>query len=205
MIGVISDTHGLLRPEALEALRGSRLILHAGDIGSAEILTELRSIAPVVAVRGNTDRAPWARQLSWTEAVEIDGRIIYLLHDLKCLDLDPRAAGFSVVISGHSHFPEVESREDVLFLNPGSAGPKRFHCPLSVGRLSFSNGEIQGEILPSGFETWRDNLKIRKKGPVLTPAPYNRWPWKIGLINQVSSCAFFCAAFFALLFPCASF
>ena len=148
MIGVISDTHGLLRPEALEALRGSSLILHAGDIGSAEILSELRSIAPVVAVRGNTDRAPWARELAWTEAVEAEGRIIYLLHDLGGLDLDPRAAGISAVISGHSHFPEVETRENVLYLNPGSAGPKRFSCPLSVGRLSFSDGGIRGEILP---------------------------------------------------------
>ena len=148
MIGVISDTHGLLRPEALKALEGSSLILHAGDIGSAEILTELRGIAPVVAVRGNTDRAPWARNLSWTEAVEIEGRIIYLLHDLECLDLDPKAAGISVVIFGHSHSPEVETREDVLFLNPGSAGPRRFRGPLSVGRLSFLDGEIRGEIIP---------------------------------------------------------
>jgi len=148
VIGVISDTHGLLRPEALEALQGSRLILHAGDVGRPEILSELRTIAPVVAVRGNTDRAPWARKLSWTEAVEIDGRIIYLLHDLECLDLDLRAAGISAVIFGHSHFPEVETRENVLFLNPGSAGPKRFRCPLSVARLSFPKGEISAEILP---------------------------------------------------------
>lgn len=148
VIGVISDTHGLLRPDALEVLQGSRLILHAGDIGSPEILTELQSVAPVVAVRGNIDREPWARRLPWTEAVEIEGRIIYLLHDLEDLDLDPRAAGFSVVIFGHSHSPKVETRDDVLFLNPGSAGPKRFHRPLSVARLSFSGGEVRAEILP---------------------------------------------------------
>ena len=147
MIGVISDTHGLMRPEVLNALQGSRLILHAGDIGSAEILSQLETIAPVVAVRGNTDRARWAASLPWTEAVEFEGRLIYLLHDLAWLDLDPRAAGISVVISGHSHYPEMETRDEVLYFNPGSAGHKRFHCPLTVGRLSFENGEVRGEIL----------------------------------------------------------
>ncbi len=148
MIGVISDTHGLMRPEALEALRGSELILHAGDIGGAEILTELRRIAPVVAVRGNTDRSPWAERLPLTEAVEVQGRTIYLLHNLDTLDLDPGAAGFKAVVTGHSHQPFMETRGDVLFLNPGSAGPKRFHCPVSVARLTFSDDEVQGEILP---------------------------------------------------------
>ncbi len=151
MIGVISDTHGLMRPEALDALQGSRLILHAGDIGSEEVLSQLQSIAPVVAVRGNTDRAPWAANLPWTEAVEIEGRLIYLLHDLAWLDLDPRSAGISVVISGHSHNPEVETRDEVLYLNPGSAGHKRFRCPLTVGRLIFVDGEVRGEIFPLGI------------------------------------------------------
>jgi putative phosphoesterase len=148
MIGVISDTHGLMRAEALEALRGSKLILHAGDIGGAGIISELQQIAPVVAVRGNTDRSPWALELPWRDVVEVEGRLIYLLHDVGDLDLDPAAAGFSVVVSGHSHQPLIETREEVVFMNPGSAGPKRFRCPVSVGRLTFSNGEIEGEIFP---------------------------------------------------------
>jgi putative phosphoesterase len=147
-IGVISDTHGLMRAEALEALKGSKLILHAGDIGSADILSELKRIAPVVAVRGNTDRSPWAMGLPWRDVVEIEGKLVYLLHDLGDLDLDPAAAGFSAVVSGHSHQPVVETRENVLFMNPGSAGPKRFRCPVSVGHLIFSEDEVRGEILP---------------------------------------------------------
>jgi hypothetical protein len=125
----------LLRPEALEALRGSQHIIHAGDVGAPEILDELATIAPVTAIRGNVDKAAWARRLPETEAVEIGGVLIYVLPDLKQLDLKPEAAGFKVVISGHSHVPRQETRDAVLYFNPGSAGPRRFKLPVTVGRL----------------------------------------------------------------------
>ena len=135
-IGVISDTHGLVRPEALRALAGTELIVHAGDVGAPEVLDALRAVAPVVAVRGNNDRGRWARALAETEVVEHAGRTLYVLHDLHELDLDPRAAGFDAVIVGHSHQPRVERRDGVLYLNPGSAGPRRFRLPVCVARLS---------------------------------------------------------------------
>lgn len=147
VVGVISDTHGLMRPEALDALRGSELILHAGDIGGVEIIKALRRIAPVIAVRGNTDRGPWALELPWREVVEVEGELIYLLHSLEDLDIDPAAAGFRVVITGHSHQALMETRQDVLFLNPGSAGPKRFRTLVSLARLTLVAGEVRGEIL----------------------------------------------------------
>jgi len=134
-IGIISDTHGLIRPEALEVLRGSEMILHAGDIGSRAVLDALGAIAPVVAVRGNCDKGSLARELPSTEIIEADGHLIYLLHDIERLDLDPAAAGFRVVISGHSHRPVQRERKGVLFLNPGSAGPRRFGLPVTVARL----------------------------------------------------------------------
>jgi len=146
-IGVISDTHGLLRPEAIEALRGSDQIIHAGDVGSPEILEKLAVIAPLAAVRGNVDKAAWAQKLPETEVVEIGGISIYVLHDLAQLDLKPEASGFSVVISGHSHVPKQETRNGVLHFNPGSAGPRRFKLPVSVGRLIVENGAVRGEIL----------------------------------------------------------
>ena len=134
-IGLISDTHGLLRDEAVEALRGSELILHAGDVGKPEILEELRKIAPVVAVRGNVDTAPWARALAET-AVAVAGPIlIYVLHDVEALDLNPAAAGFRIVVSGHSHQPGKSEHEGVLYINPGSAGPRRFQLPVTVALL----------------------------------------------------------------------
>jgi putative phosphoesterase len=135
VIGLISDTHGLLRPEALRALAGSELIVHAGDIGSPEILDALAAIAPVVAVRGNIDTAPWARQLPETAVAEAGSSRIYVLHDLKQLDLDPRAAGFAAVVSGHSHRPGRTERAGVLYINPGSAGPRRFRLPVTVALL----------------------------------------------------------------------
>ena len=135
MIGVISDTHGLLRPEALAALRGSSHILHAGDVGDIDILDALKQIAPVTAIRGNIDTDGPAAQLPATEVVELEGRLIYLLHSLADLDLKPEAAGMSVVISGHSHRPKVETRNGVLYLNPGSAGPRRFSLPITVAHL----------------------------------------------------------------------
>jgi uncharacterized protein len=147
IVGVISDTHGLLRAEAVEALRGSRLILHAGDVGRPEILEELAAIAPVRAVRGNVDKGGWARKLSVTEVVEVGGSHIYVLHNLKELDLSPHAAGFAAVISGHSHQPSQELRNGVLYFNPGSAGPRRFRLPVTLGRLHIANGRVRGEIV----------------------------------------------------------
>jgi uncharacterized protein len=143
-LGVISDTHGLLRPEAIHALRGSDLIVHAGDIGSPDVLRGLERIAPVIAVRGNNDRGPWTDKLPLTEAVELGGASIYVLHDVNELDLDPRAAGFSVVIAGHSHQPRCEERDGVLFFNPGSAGPRRFRLPISVGTIAIDGARVTG-------------------------------------------------------------
>jgi hypothetical protein len=134
-VGLISDTHGLLRPEALDALLGSDLIIHAGDIGAPEIIEQLRALAPVVAVRGNVDKGDWASQLPLTAIAEAGSALIYVLHDLAQLDLDPVAAQFKVVVSGHSHRPGHAERNGVMYLNPGSAGPRRFHLPITVARL----------------------------------------------------------------------
>ena len=150
IIGVISDTHGLLRDEAVSALLGSQHILHAGDIGSAEILSQLATIAPVTAIRGNVDTEVWARQLPSTNVVELDSVFFYLLHDVKALDLNPVAAGFGAVISGHSHMPKIEWKQDVLYFNPGSAGPRRFKLPISVGRIRVEQGKLQPELIPLG-------------------------------------------------------
>jgi putative phosphoesterase len=147
IIGVISDTHGLLRPEAIEALRGSDRILHAGDVGTPEILQTLAKIAPVTAIRGNVDTEPWARRLSNAEVVEAGGISIYMLHDLEQLDLKPEAARFRVVVYGHSHQPKIEEKNGVLYFNPGSAGPRRFHLPVSVGRLAIASGNVQAELV----------------------------------------------------------
>ena len=147
IIGVISDTHGLLRPEAVEALRGSDCILHAGDVGTPEILQGLAKIAPVTAIRGNVDTAPWARALPATEVIEAGGISIYMLHDLAQLDLKPEAAGFRVVVYGHSHQPKIEEKNGVLYFNPGSAGPRRFHLPVSVGRLMVEGGKVRAELV----------------------------------------------------------
>jgi putative phosphoesterase len=146
-IGVISDTHGLLRPEALRALAGADLIVHAGDVGGPEVLEALRTVAPVVAVRGNNDRGAWAGALAATEVVEAGGRTLYVLHDLKTLDLDPRAAGFDAVIAGHSHHPRIERRDGVLYLNPGSAGPRRFRLPIALAWLDVGVSPIEAEII----------------------------------------------------------
>jgi uncharacterized protein len=147
VIGVISDTHGLLRPEAVVALRGSGHIIHAGDVGKPEILDMLREIAPVSAVRGNIDTDAWARKLPETEAVEFGGKAVYILHDLAKLDLKPHAAGFNAVIFGHSHVPKQEMRDGVLYFNPGSAGPRRFKLPITVGRLVLNGDGIRAEIV----------------------------------------------------------
>ena len=146
-IGVISDTHGLLRPEAVEALRGSDLILHAGDVGNKEILDVLAQIAPVAAVRGNVDTASWARTLPESEVINAGGVLVYMLHNVGQLDLKPEAAGFRVVVYGHSHQPKIEEKNGVLFFNPGSAGPRRFNKPVTVGRLKIEAGKVQAEII----------------------------------------------------------
>jgi hypothetical protein len=135
-IGLISDTHGLLRAEALAALRGSELIVHAGDVGDPNILEALRKIAPVVAVRGNVDTADWAQSLPETAVAKAGAVNIYVLHDVHALDLNPKAAGFAIVVSGHSHKPGRSERDGVMYINPGSAGPRRFHLPTKVARLN---------------------------------------------------------------------
>ena len=147
VVGVISDTHGLLRPEALAALQGSDLILHAGDIGDSEILSQLEGVAPVVAIRGNVDRGELARSLPDTQVVEVEGLLIYILHDVEGLDLTPEAAGIRMVISGHSHLPEIREDRGVQYFNPGSAGPRRFSNPITVGRLRISQGELLPEVV----------------------------------------------------------
>ena len=146
-LGVISDTHGLLRPEALEALRGSDRILHAGDVGAPQILEALAQIAPVTAVRGNVDTEPWARALPETEVVEAGGVSVFILHSLGQLDLKPEAAGFRVVVYGHSHLPKIEEKNGVLYFNPGSAGPRRFNLPVSVGKLMIKAGKVRAELV----------------------------------------------------------
>lgn len=147
IVGVISDTHGLLRPEAIEALRGADRIVHAGDVGAPEILDELAKIAPLTAVRGNVDRAEWASGIAKSELIEVEGVSIYVLHIREELDLNPRAAGVGVVVCGHSHVPGQEVRHGVLFFNPGSAGPRRFKLPVTVGRLMIKGGVVRGEIV----------------------------------------------------------
>ena len=146
-VGVISDTHGLLRPEALKALQGAEHILHAGDVGDPSILDDLRSIAPVTAIRGNIDESGACSHLPPTEIVELGGRNIYMLHDVKRLDLNPEAAGISAVVSGHSHKPLVERRRGVLFLNPGSAGPRRFQLPVTLAWLQVEPDMLTAQIV----------------------------------------------------------
>lgn len=147
-VGVISDTHNLLRPQALDALRGVEYILHAGDVGEAEILEQLEEVAPVSVVRGNTDTAPWARRWPLREAVQLDGRLIYMVHDIEDLDIVPLKSEVSVVVSGHSHRPAIERRDGVMYLNPGSAGPRRFTLPVTLARLRLSRRGVEAEIIP---------------------------------------------------------
>jgi len=146
-LGIISDTHGLLRPAALEALKDCQRILHAGDVGSADVIEALARIAPLTAIRGNVDRGSWCAGLPETEAVEIAGISIYMLHDLASLDLKPEAAGFRVVVHGHSHRPRMEEKNGVLYFNPGSAGSRRFRLPVSVGRLEIRGERVFGELV----------------------------------------------------------
>jgi putative phosphoesterase len=152
-VGVISDTHGLLRPEAVDALRGVDLIIHAGDVGSPHILDALRDVAPVEAVRGNVDRDAWAMKLPATTVVTLESTTVYVLHDLATLDLDPAAAGFGIVIFGHSHRAEIRTKNEVVYLNPGSAGPRRFSLPITLAHLDITHGVPRVRIVDLAAET----------------------------------------------------
>jgi uncharacterized protein len=147
LVGIISDTHGLMRPEALTELHGSELIVHAGDVGRAEVLDDLRSIAPTFAVRGNIDTQSWSATLPDTQTVAIGQRRFFVLHQIGELRIDPAAAGFAAVVYGHSHKPSIEWRDGVLYLNPGSAGPRRFRLPVTIARVRVSEGKIDPEIV----------------------------------------------------------
>jgi len=154
-VGLISDTHGLLRPEAVEYLRGSDFIVHAGDIGHPDILKQLAEIAPVTAVRGNNDTGAWASAVPVTDVLEVESIAIYVIHNIAELDIDPAGGGFHAVVAGHSHRPLSEVRDGVHFLNPGSAGPRRFRLPVSVGRLLVSGGELRAELCELTIPTVR--------------------------------------------------
>ncbi len=146
-VGLISDTHGLMRPEALQALQGASQIIHAGDVGPESILTTLRNLAPVTAVRGNVDREPWCRSLPESAELQFEGHWLHVRHIIDELDLEPATAGFSAVIFGHSHRPEIRERRGVAFVNPGSAGPRRFKLPISVARLYCRDSKIVPELI----------------------------------------------------------
>ena len=147
LIGVISDTHGVVTEKALEALKGSQLIIHAGDVGDPKVIETLEQIAPVYAVRGNTDRGRWAQALPMTQVVEVGDMHFFVIHDIGMLNLDPKAAGFNAVIYGHSHVPKEEWQDGVLYFNPGSAGPKRFRLPICLGRMKITDGDIDVELV----------------------------------------------------------
>ena len=146
-VGLLSDTHGLLRPEARAFLVGCDYIVHGGDIGSAEILSTLATLAPVIAVRGNNDRESWADALPETELIRVGGLFLYVIHDLAQLDMEPQAAGVRVIVSGHSHQPRAEQREGILYINPGSCGPRRFKLPISVGELLVEGSQVTGRTV----------------------------------------------------------
>jgi len=146
-IGVISDTHRLVRPEALTALDGVEHIIHAGDIGAPDVIAELRRIAPVTAIRGNVDVGDWAREFPETAVVKLGGIMIYVIHNIINLDLDPRASEFSAVVYGHSHAPNQHTKDGVLYFNPGSAGPRRFHLPVSIGYLTVRSKNVSCDII----------------------------------------------------------
>jgi putative phosphoesterase len=146
-VGLISDTHGLLRPEAVSALRGCELIVHGGDIGDSGILDALRAIAPLTVVRGNNDREPWAAGIAETEFLRVGSVLVYVIHDVSQIDIDPVRAGVRVVVSGHSHKPKVEDRGGVLYVNPGSAGPRRFKLPVAVAELKVVDETVTASII----------------------------------------------------------
>jgi hypothetical protein len=161
-VGLISDTHGLLRPEATAFLRGSDFIVHAGDIGNARVLEELSAIAPVTAVRGNNDQGAWAQAIVETAVLQVGEVFVYVLHNLAELDLDPVAAGFRVVVSGHSHRPSVEMRDGVLYVNPGSSGPRRFRLPVSVAELHIAGASVKARV---------NELSLDSQGPAEAATP----------------------------------
>ena len=146
-VGLISDTHGLLRPEALAALKGSEVIIHAGDIGKPEVLTSLTSLAPVMAIRGNNDRGSWAQKIPDILHLEVNGAWLFLIHNVNDLEVDAAAEGFNAVISGHSHKPGITKQDGMMFLNPGSAGPRRFRLPIALARLRIRGGKVKGKIV----------------------------------------------------------
>ncbi len=160
-LGLISDTHGLLRPQALEALHGCQRILHAGDIGDAAILAQLAALAPVEAVRGNNDHGAWAESLPVTRDMTLHGRRLLLIHDLKDLTLDPAAAGIAVVISGHSHRPSLSQRDGVLYINPGSAGRQRFKLPIALAQLELCPAGLTVQVLELADGQWQPTLQFR--------------------------------------------
>ena len=147
LVGIISDTHGLVRPEAVRALKGSELLIHAGDIGNPQVIEQLHEIAPTFVVRGNNDRGVWAADLPVTQVVEVGELLFYVLHEISQLDVDPAVAGFAAVVSGHSHQPSIQFRDGVLYLNPGSAGPRRFSLPVAVARVHVSGRQMRPEIV----------------------------------------------------------
>ncbi len=151
-VGVISDTHGLLRPEARAFLIGCDYIVHGGDVGAPQILDELAAVAPLIAVRGNNDSQPWSARLRETELIRIGGIFAYVIHDLAELDIDPDAAGVRVVISGHSHKPKVTERDGILYVNPGSCGPRRFKLPVSVAELIVTGSEVSARTIELDVE-----------------------------------------------------
>jgi putative phosphoesterase len=152
-IGLISDTHGLVRPQAIALLRGSDFIVHAGDVGDDKVLDSLERLAPVTVVRGNNDKGPWANSIPETAVLQIEGVSIYALHDIADLSLDPAAAGFGVVVFGHSHRPSSKTQHGVLYVNPGSAGPRRFKLPISVGELQIEDGSVTSRLVEIGEPT----------------------------------------------------
>jgi putative phosphoesterase len=168
-IGVISDTHGLVRPEAVAALRDSELLLHAGDIGKPEVLETLESIAAIMAIRGNIDLGAWASHLPLEMTIEVKGTRIYLIHNVNDLTRDPRRDGYGIVISGHSHKPSIRRQNGVLFLNPGSAGPRRFKLPVTVAKLRIDGTDVQSEIVELAIRD--QGSGIRHKPVALTPDP----------------------------------
>jgi putative phosphoesterase len=147
LVGIISDTHGLVRPEAVRALKGSELLIHAGDIGNPQVIEQLHEIAPTFVVRGNNDRGAWAADLPVTQVVEVGELLFYVLHEISQLDVDPAVAGFAAVVSGHSHQPSIQFRDGALYLNPGSAGPRRFSLPVAVARVHVSGRQMRPEIV----------------------------------------------------------
>ncbi|HZC01092.1 MAG TPA: metallophosphoesterase family protein [Gammaproteobacteria bacterium] len=147
LVGIISDTHGLVRLEAVRALKGSELLIHAGDIGNPQVIEQLHEIAPTFVVRGNNDRGAWAAGLPVTQVVEVGELLFYVLHEISQLDVDPAVAGFAAVVSGHSHQPSIQFRDGVLYLNPGSAGPRRFSLPVAVARVHVSGRQMRPEIV----------------------------------------------------------